>query len=161
MSLSDFFKIEKNNEEQKSIQQSSNTTKKIQVEENLIKSPKTPQKNEEEQIGGQLAIDLYEDDEYFVIQSTIAGLKPDEIDIQVDDNIITIKGERTNPVYNIVENKNVLLQECYWGFFKREVMLPSKINPDGIKASFKNGVLTIIIPKAEQKKKRKISIEED
>lgn len=161
MPLSDFFKIEKNNDEQKNDVQASEAVRKIKIEENSIKSPKKPQKNEEEQMGGQLAIDLYEDDESFVIQSTIAGLKPDEIDIQVDDNIITIKGERANPVYHIIENKNMLLQECYWGFFKREIMLPSKIDPDNIKASFKNGVLTIIVPKAEQKKKRKILIAEN
>ncbi|GBD34163.1 18 kDa heat shock protein [bacterium HR34] len=163
MALADFFNLQSKKQKEEDKTQVKNEekgeVKKVEVEEKEIKNPDTKNDQEELESEGQLTIDLYEDDKEFIIQSAVAGLKPNEIEIEADKNIIIIKGERKNPAVSLVANKNQLLQECYWGFFKREIMLPSKINIENIKAIFKNGILTIIVPKSEEKQIKKIVIE--
>lgn len=105
---------------------------------------------------GQLAVDVYETEQELVIQSAIAGIKKEDLDITLENDVLTIKGKRERP--EVQEIKNSFYQECYWGKFQREIVLPVEINPESMTAFFQEGVLTIRLPKMERKKKRKIEI---
>jgi HSP20 family molecular chaperone IbpA len=107
---------------------------------------------------GQLAIDVYQTDEELIIQSAIAGVKGDELDITIEGDKVTIRGMRDRPEKE--EKMNYFYQECYWGPFSREIILPVEIDPGRAEAIFKEGILTIRIPKVERDKRRKLSIKE-
>jgi|WetSurMetagenome_2_1015567.scaffolds.fasta_scaffold466196_1 HSP20 family protein len=103
---------------------------------------------------GQLSLDVYETEKNIIIKSTIAGAKPDDIDITIDNDMLTIRGKRHDEYEE--ENRNYLYQECYWGSFSRSVILPVEVDNKKIDASLENGVLTIILKK--NKKSNKVGI---
>ena len=104
---------------------------------------------------GQLAIDVYQTDSELVIQSAIAGVKPDNIDITIEDDVITLKGKRKKLTDEVGD---YFYQECYWGSFSRQIISPVEIDPGRVDASLKEGILTIRIPKITRDKKTKIVI---
>lgn len=104
---------------------------------------------------GQLAVDVYQTDKYLVIQSAIAGVDPKGLDISFEREVITIKGWRGK---QSEEEGDYFTQECFWGPFSREVILPVEIDPERAEATMKEGILTIRAPKILKEKKRKISI---
>jgi HSP20 family protein len=105
---------------------------------------------------GQLAIDVYQTEECLVIQSAIAGVKSENLDISIEEDQVLIKGSREKPSEE--EERNYFYQECYWGPFSRQIILPEETDPSRAEAILKEGILTIRIPKIERKKKRKILI---
>lgn len=104
---------------------------------------------------GQLAVDIYETEKDLIIQSAIAGVKPEELDIDAQGDILVIKGKRENPNQ---EEKNYFTQECYWGLFSKEIVLPVEADASRSEASMVDGILTIKIPKIGKEKKSKITI---
>lgn len=106
---------------------------------------------------GQLVVDIYEKDEVLIIESTIAGVKAQDIDITIEPDLIVIRGERKKP--KRAENRRYYYQECFWGKFSRTLVLPFPIKPDQVRANFKNGMLIISLPKAEEESKQ-VQIEE-
>ncbi len=106
---------------------------------------------------GQLAIDIYQTETDLVIQSAIAGVKPQDLDISIESDIVLIKGKRMEPPEN--GKKNYFYQECYWGPFSRQIILPEEADPSRAKAELKDGLLIIRMPKIERMKKRKIEID--
>jgi len=105
---------------------------------------------------GQLTIDVYQTDESIVIKSTIAGVKPEDLDVSINNDMVTIKGERKHE--EEVAAENYYYQECYWGHFSRSVVLPVDIISDKAEASLKNGILTIRLPKADTTKIKRIQV---
>lgn len=105
---------------------------------------------------GQLTIDVYQTDSEIVIKSTIAGVKPEDLDITINNDMITIKGERKSE--EKVRSENYFYQECYWGAFSRSVILPVDVESDQSEAVLKNGVLTIRLPKVEKVKSKKLQV---
>lgn len=105
---------------------------------------------------GQLTIDVYQTDNDIVIKSTIAGVKPEDLDVSINNDMVSIRGERKNE--EIVEHGNYYYQECYWGSFSRSVLLPVDVIPEKADASLKNGILTIRLPKADTTKTKKIQV---
>lgn len=106
--------------------------------------------------GGQIAVDIYELDNYTIIRAPIPGVKLSDLDIEVDGQTLTIKGRRTSG--DAIPDEQFLLQECFWGEFSRSVTLPSMIDPKKIKATFsKDCILKILIPKEEKVKIVRIS----
>jgi HSP20 family protein len=114
------------------------------------------QSNEMESNEGQLTIDVYQTDNDIVIKSTIAGVKPEDLDVSINNDMLTIRGERKNDEQ--VSEENYYYQECYWGSFSRSVILPIDVMADKIEASMKNGILTVRMPKAESNKAKKIQV---
>src|SRR3989344_4260705 len=105
---------------------------------------------------GQIAVDIYELDNYYIIRAPIAGVKLSDIDIEVDEKVLTIRGTRA-PADHVTENQ-YYLQECFWGDFQRSVTLPVTIDPKKVKATFsKDSVLKVLIPKEEKVKIVQIS----
>lgn len=112
--------------------------------------------SDNESAEGQLTIDVYQTDNDIVIKSTIAGVKPEDLDVSINNDMVTVKGERKNE--EEVENGNYYYQECYWGSFSRSVLLPVDVIPEKADASLKNGILTIRLPKADTTKTKKIQV---
>jgi HSP20 family protein len=105
---------------------------------------------------GQLTIDVYQTDTDVVIKSTIAGVKPEDLDVNISNDMLTIRGERKNEEQ--VSEENYYYQECYWGTFSRSVILPVDVIADKIEASMKNGILTVRMPKAINNRTKKIQV---
>ncbi len=107
---------------------------------------------------GELAVDLYETQNYLVLRSAIAGVKPEDLDIFIEKDVLTIKGKREEP--NNQQKKNFFFQECYFGPFFREIILPVEVDNSRAKAEITNGILIIKIPKLQREKKRKIEVKQ-
>lgn len=105
---------------------------------------------------GQLSIDVYQTPKEIVIKSTIAGVKPADIDIAINNDMLTIRGKRE--MSNEVKDGDYLFRECYWGAFSRSIILPVEIQAEKIDASLENGVLTVILPKAKPAKEISIKV---
>jgi HSP20 family protein len=105
---------------------------------------------------GQLAVDVYQTKENVVIKAPIAGVTPDNIDIEVAEDVVTIRGERKDDAE--VDREHYYVQECYWGSFSRSVILPTSTIAEKAAASLKDGVLTLTIPKVAQDKVKKIKV---
>lgn len=105
---------------------------------------------------GELAVDVYETDHHIIIQAPIAGVKKDDLDITTEKDVVIIKGSRQRPEKrNIV---NFYTTECFYGDFKREVVIPAETDPSRIEAKMEDGVLIIEIPKIEKEKMRKVEV---
>lgn len=105
---------------------------------------------------GQLTVDVFQDDANVVIQSTIAGVSPDDLDVSITNDMVTIRGERQR--MQQVGEEDYFYQECYWGTFSRSVILPVEIDADRAEAKIRNGILTIRIPKANAAMTRKLKV---
>lgn len=112
---------------------------------------------EEEEEEGELLVDVYQSDGNIVIRSTVAGVKQEDLDIDLNNDMITIRGKRKN-IEN-VNNGDFFYQECYWGSFSRSIILPCEIQASKVKASLKDGILTIVLPKNQKDKSVKISVD--
>lgn len=137
------------------------TKEKVLVEEKKTgKIKKTEEKKSKEwfEPEGQLAIDVYQTEFDIVIQAPIAGIKKEDLDISIENDVVTIRGNREKP--EIVEEKNYFSQECYWGPFSRQIILPVEGDPSRAEAVMKEGILTLRIPRIEREKKRKIAVKE-
>jgi len=108
---------------------------------------------------GQLAVDVFQTGDDIVLKAPIAGVKPEDLEISITDEIISIKGQRKE--IEEITRENYFSQECYWGSFSRSYALPTAVNSEKATASLKNGILTIRIPKLEKTKTRTIQIKEE
>ena len=138
-------------------------TKKKNKKEKEIKIQEVENDEELEEVQeleeeGQLSVDVYQDAASIYIKSTIAGVEPEDIDISFDNDMITIRGKRKQD--NAIRGEDYFYQECYWGGFSRSIILPVDVQEDKIKATIRNGILTIELPKAK-KKDIKISVKDD
>lgn len=96
---------------------------------------------------GQLLVDMVELPDSIMVRSLVAGMDPDRLEISFQNDMLTIRGSRKEQEDSY--DDQYLLRECYWGSFSRSVIIPVPVQADAIQASFKNGVVTIILPKAE------------
>ncbi len=103
------------------------------------------------------AVDIYETADSIVLKAELPGLSRENIDIQVRDNTLTLKGERR--FEREVKDENYLRIERSYGAFQRGFSLPAVIQQDKIKATFKDGVLEVNLPKAEEAKPKQVKIE--
>lgn len=127
--------------------------KEEKEEKSKVKEEEWPEGEE-----GQLTIDVYQTQNDIVIKSTIAGVRSEDIDIEITNDTITIKGIRKKD--DSVSKEDYYYQELYWGPFSRSVILPLDVDADKAKASIKNGILTIKLPKLEKLKTKTIKIRE-
>jgi HSP20 family protein len=100
---------------------------------------------------GQVALDIFEFDNYYIIKAPIAGVKMTDLDIEINDTVLTIRGARRQT--DTIPESQYYLKECFWGEFERSVTLPCSIDPKKVKATFnKESILKIIVPKEERVK---------
>lgn len=105
---------------------------------------------------GQLTIDVYQTTDEMVIKSTIAGVRSEDLDITIANDMVTIQGNRRKD--ENISPEDYYYQELYWGQFSRTVILPQEVDTESAKASLKDGVLTIRLPKFERGRSKKLRI---
>lgn len=110
----------------------------------------------EDEFEGQLAVDVYQTKDKVVVKAPIAGVTPEDLDIAISEDVVTIKGDRKEE--REIQKDNYYVQECFWGSFSRSVILPTSTVAEKAQANLKNGVLTIEIPKVAQEKVKKIKV---
>lgn len=113
----------------------------------------------DENFDGQLAVDVYQTDKDIIIKSTIAGVRVEDIDISLHNDMLTIKGKRHKD--DEVAAQDYFYQECYWGGFSRSIILPVEVKEEEITATLRNGILTIILPKAAKTKLKTVKVKEE
>jgi HSP20 family protein len=102
------------------------------------------------------AMDLVETADHYVLRADLPGLSDEDVNVQLEDNVLTISGERTSQQQQHEEGYYRI--ERAFGGFARSLTLPDGVDPDGVQAHFDRGVLEISIPKPEQKKPRQVKI---
>jgi len=133
-------------------------TKKIQKIEVQEEEPSTKKEDSLfEGPEGELTIDVYQSGKNLIVRSAIAGVEPEDLDITIENDLVVIKGDRKKTLTE--EKEDYFFQECYWGRFKREIILPVEVDSSRADAKLENGILVIKMPIIEErKKKKKISI---
>jgi HSP20 family protein len=95
---------------------------------------------------GELAVDVLETDENLIIIATMAGTKPEDIELHLHNDLLTIRGRRESPVPFATHYFN---KECYWGKFSRTIVLPTDVKSELVRSEYKNGILAIHLPKIQ------------
>jgi len=108
---------------------------------------------------GQLMIDVYQTDNEIIIKSTVAGVKEEDLEVNITAESVTIRGQRERE--EKIEDKDYFYRECFWGSFSRSLILPQEVDPDRSTAVLKNGILIIRMPKIERQKIRKLKVKID
>lgn len=103
-------------------------------------------------------LDVVEDKDAFTIRAEIPGMKREDIEVSIQDGALVISGERQEEKVN--EGSEVHRKERYYGRFSRALTLPVAVSSDKVKASYKDGVLTVTLPKAEEAKPKQITVSE-
>ena len=109
-----------------------------------------------EQEEGQLSIDVFQTDTDLVVQSTVAGVTMEDLEILVHGDMLVIRGKRLPP--DPARAEQYLYRECYWGPFARTIVLPRDVDPNRIKAGLKNGILTVRIPRVSTESFKKVDV---
>jgi len=130
-------------------------------QDELNRNPRNPldQSDDSGVVGGDWtpAIDIKEENDRYVLHADIPGVEPEKIELTMEDGMLTIKGEKR---HEVTENKEGYKRvERSYGSFYRRFSLPDNTDPELIKASGKDGVLEVIIPKVEPKRSKKIDIQ--
>lgn len=112
---------------------------------------------DEESEEGQLTLDVYQDGDDIVVKSTIAGVRPEDLDVTINNDMVSIQGERKRD--EEVLDSSYYYQELYWGSFSRSVILPSEVDPEKSEATMENGILTVRLPKKSAAEKKKLKVE--
>ena len=107
--------------------------------------------------GWNPSVDVSESNDEIIVKVEIPGVSPEDVDISIDDNHLIISGEKKQEAE--VKDRNYCCVERPYGSFRRSLALPSAAEVDNIKASSKDGVLSIVIPKSDDRQSRKIEIE--
>ncbi len=126
-------------------------------EENLNekeKDYKRELKVEEEE--AQLTVDLYQTNSDIIVQTMVAGVQPDNLNITITRDMITIRGKREEN--QSVNQENYFVQELYWGGFSRTISLPEEINPEESEAIEKHGLLVIKLPKIDKNRESVLKV---
>ncbi len=116
---------------------------------------------------GKVTIDLYKipgtekaQENELVLRAPIAGIDADDIEVTIQGDVVALKGVRPHPANDDNAEKEYFRQECYWGPFSRQVILPEEVDPSRASARLEEGILTIRVPCTERTRGRTLSIEE-
>ena len=108
---------------------------------------------------GQLMVDVYQTPDEIIIKSIVSGVKPDDLDVSITQEMVTLRGKRERDHH--IADDNYFYQELYWGAFSRSIMLPQEIDVEASEATLKNGLLTIRLPKIDKAKIQKLKIRQE
>lgn len=95
---------------------------------------------------GQLSIDVVQTQDEVIIVAPMAGCKVDKVELHLQNDVLTIRGERQSP---LSAEMDFFYRECYWGKFSRTIVLPVDVKAEMARAEFKNGILTVALPKTK------------
>lgn len=125
----------------------------------LFESPLTELARASQLLSGWTpALDLHEDKDNFIVKIELPGMKKEDINISLHEGSLSISGERKNE--QKFENAEICRSERFVGRFQRTVELPSAVAHDQVKAQYKDGILTVTLPKTEEAKPKQINVQE-
>lgn len=104
----------------------------------------------------QLTVDMYQTPDDIVVRTIVAGVNPQELDVTITREMVTISGRREEA--HEVEEEDYFHKELYWGSFSRTILLPEEVDVEMAEAVEKHGVLTIRLPKVDKQRKTKLSV---
>lgn len=105
---------------------------------------------------GELAVDIYQTGDAIVVKALIAGVNPNNIDVSLTRDMITIRGNREE--HKEAEGDNYFYRELYWGAFSRTILLPEEVDVDMAEATTNHGILIIRLPKINKERKTKLKV---
>lgn len=105
---------------------------------------------------GQLTVDVYQTPDEIVIRSIVAGVRPEDLDVSISRDMVTIRGIREE--HKEVSEDNYFHKELYWGSFSRTVLLPAEVEVEEAQANEKHGLLSIRLPKIDKEKQTKLKV---
>ncbi|MDQ5893140.1 MAG: hypothetical protein QG640_151 [Patescibacteria group bacterium] len=111
---------------------------------------------DEEEKDGELTVDVYQTSDMIVIKAMIAGVRPEDLDIAITRDMVTIKGSREEE--KIARDDDYFIRELYWGSFSRSISLPEEIDVDESEAIEKHGLLILKLPKLDKKRQSKLKV---
>lgn len=103
-----------------------------------------------------LAVDVMENEDEYVVQASLPGIDPDELDVTLEDNVLMLKGE--TKADETFEDEQYHIRERRFGSFGRRIRFPMIVDADAVEATYENGVLTLTVPKAEEVKPKRIAV---
>lgn len=129
---------------------------KVRTAPELRVAPRSVKEKNDDGPEGQLTIDVYQTPTDIVVESAIAGVDSDDLDIYVSQDSITIRGARNHA--HDVPDEDYIYQECYWGRFSRSIILPQEVDPDRAEVNLAKGILTVRLPKLVRTKGKKLKV---
>ena len=111
---------------------------------------------EEEQDEAELAVDVYQTPSEMIVQTMVAGVRPEDIELTIGRDVITIRGKRDEN--KTIDEENYFTKELYWGKFSRTINLPAEVEPEEVEATEKHGLLTIKMQKVDKERKNSVKV---
>ena len=111
---------------------------------------------EEENDEAELAVDVYQTSSDIVVQTMVAGVKPDDLELTIARDMITIRGKREES--RSIDEEDYFTKELYWGKFSRTISLPAEVEPEEVEATEKHGLLTVKMQKVDKQKKNSVKV---
>jgi HSP20 family protein len=142
--------------EEEEVSYSKNLSGKNTKENNGNGNKKNNNWIEEENDEAELSIDVYQTPTDIVVQTMVAGIKPEDLELSIARDIITIRGKREEN--RNIDEENYFTKELYWGKFSRTISLPAEVEPEEVEATEKHGLITIKIKKVDKEKKNMVRV---
>ena len=111
---------------------------------------------EEENEEAELAVDVYQTGTEIIIETMVAGVKPEDLELSIARDMATISGVREE--HRNIDEEDYFIQELYWGKFSRVISLPQEVEPEEVEATERHGLLTIKIKKVDKEKKNNVRV---
>lgn len=111
---------------------------------------------EEENDEAELSIDVFQTPTDIIVQTMVAGVKPEDLELSITRDMITIRGQRQES--RTIDENNYFTKELYWGRFSRTISLPAEVEPEEVEATEKHGLVTIKIKKVDKEKKNSVKV---
>lgn len=134
-------------------------------QDDLEKYSKEPNKNDKKSPGNwieedpeeaELAVDVYQTTKDIVVQTFVAGVKPEDLELTIGRDLVTIRGKREEN--RTIDEEDYFTKELYWGKFSRTISLPFEVEPEEVEATEKHGLLTIKMQKVDKEKKNSVKV---
>jgi HSP20 family protein len=124
-------------------------------EEKSVKGAKWEEEEDEDK-EGELTVDVYQTADMIIIKAMIAGVRPEDLDISITRDMVTVKGKREEE--KTAHDDDYFMRELYWGSFSRTITLPEEIDVDEAEAIEKHGLLILKLPKLDKKRQSKLKV---
>jgi HSP20 family protein len=111
---------------------------------------------EEENEEAELAVDVYQTPTDIIVQTMVAGVRPEDLELSIARDIVTIVGKREE--HRNIDEDNYFTKELYWGKFSRTISLPQEVEPEEVEATEKHGLLTIRLQKVDKDKTNNVKV---
>lgn len=129
------------------------------IEEEPEERPSESKKSildEAEKEGGALSVDMYQTPDEIIIKSVIGGVRPEDLDVSITRDMVSIKGKREET--RRISEDNYFYKELYWGSFSRNILLPQEVEVEEAEAVEKHGMLFLKLPKVNKEKQTKLKV---